>query len=87
MILRVKDKDRARPFRTPLLFVVAPLAILGCVVLFMSLNIESQLVFAVWAVVGLIFYFLYGRRNSNLARGIIDVVDDPAMQPETARDL
>src|SRR3569833_617526 len=87
MILRVKDKDRARPFRTPLLWVVAPAAIIGCVVLFMSLNIESQLVFLVWAVVGLIFYFLYGYRNSNVARGIIDVVDDPAMQPETARDL
>ena len=87
MILRVKDKDRARPFRTPFLFVVAPLAILGCVVLFMSLNIESQLVFLVWAVVGLLFYFLYGYRHSNVARGIVDVVDDPAMQPETARDL
>ena len=87
MILRVKDKDRARPFRTPLLWVVAPAAIIGCVVLFMSLNIESQLVFLVWAVVGLIFYFLYGYRNSNVARGIIDVVDDPAMIPEVAKDL
>jgi APA family basic amino acid/polyamine antiporter len=87
MILRVKDKDRVRPFRTPLLFVVAPLAIIGCVVLFMSLNIESQMVFLVWALIGLVFYFLYGYRHSNVARGITDIVDDPAMQPETARDL
>ena len=87
LILRVKDKGRARPFRTPLLWVVAPAAIIGCVVLFMSLNKESKYVFFGWAAVGLIFYLLYGYRNSNVARGIVDVVDDPAMQPETARDL
>ncbi|MDB5709751.1 MAG: amino acid permease [Sphingomonas bacterium] len=87
MILRVKDKDRVRPFRTPFLFVVAPLAIIGCVVLFMSLNIESQMVFLVWGVIGLVFYFLYGYRHSNVARGITDVVDDPAMMPEIAKDL
>jgi len=87
MILRITDKNRHRPFRTPLIWVLAPLSIFGCIVLFVSLNIESQMVFLVWAVIGLVFYFLYGYRHSNVARGITDVVDDPAMIPEIAKDL
>jgi APA family basic amino acid/polyamine antiporter len=87
MILRIKDKSRPRPFRTPLLFVVAPLSIFGCIVLFISLNRASQLVFLVWGVVGLVFYFLYGYRKSHVGRGIVEVVDDPSMLPETARPL
>ena len=83
MILRAKDKTRARPFRTPAIWVVAPLSIIGCLVLFVSLNRESQLVFFTWAVVGLIFYFLYGYRKSHVARGIIEV-PEPEAYEETA---
>ncbi|HEX4738983.1 MAG TPA: amino acid permease [Allosphingosinicella sp.] len=80
MILRVKDKNRVRPFRTPALWVIAPLSILGCVVLFVSLNRASQMVFLVWAVVGLIFYFLYGYRKSHVGRGIVDVPEPEAYE-------
>src|SRR6476646_9363043 len=52
MVLRFTDPGRVRPFRTPLLFVVAPASILGCLLLFFSLNIESKTLFAVWAVIG-----------------------------------
>jgi APA family basic amino acid/polyamine antiporter len=34
MILRVKDKQRRRPFRTPAVWVVGPLAVAGCLGLF-----------------------------------------------------
>ena len=81
MILRLTDKDRIRPFRAPLLFVVAPLSIAGCAVLFLSLGIQSKMLFLVWTLIGLAIYFSYGYRHSNVARGIVDVVDDPAMQP------
>jgi APA family basic amino acid/polyamine antiporter len=73
MVLRLTDPGRARPFRTPLLFVVAPLSIVGCLLLFFSLNIESKTLFAVWAVIGLVFYFLYGYRHSHVARGVVEV--------------
>jgi basic amino acid/polyamine antiporter, APA family len=75
MILRVSDPTRVRPFRTPLLFVVAPLSILGCAVLFLSLNKESKEVFFAWTAIGLVFYFLYGYRHSNVARGVLEVDD------------
>ena len=79
MILRRKDPGRARPFRTPAIYLVAPLSIAGCVLLFLNLNVESKLLFATWTVVGLIIYFLYGYRHSNVARGIVEV---PEVSPE-----
>ncbi|MBW8881641.1 MAG: amino acid permease [Asticcacaulis sp.] len=57
MILRLTDKNRVRPFKTPLLFIVAPLSIAGCLLLFFSLDKTSWLVFGSWAVIGLVFYF------------------------------
>ncbi|MEA3033530.1 MAG: basic amino acid/polyamine antiporter, family [Sphingomonadales bacterium] len=79
MVLRFTDPGRVRPFRTPLLFVVAPLSILGCLLLFFSLNIESKTIFAVWTGIGLLFYFLYGYRHSHVARGVVEV---PELSPD-----
>src|SRR3954471_24543906 len=79
MILRVKDPARPRPFRTPALFVVAPLSIAGCALLFLSLGIESKLLFVSWTVIGLVIYFLYGYRNSHVARGVTEV---PELAPD-----
>ena len=75
MILRFTDKNRRRPFRTPLLFVVAPLSIVGCSVLFLSLGIQSKLLFAGWTGLGLILYFCYGFWRSNVRHGFIEHVD------------
>jgi APA family basic amino acid/polyamine antiporter len=79
MILRRKDPNRVRPFRTPALYIVAPISIAGCVLLFINLNNESKLLFATWTVIGLIFYFLYGYRHSHVARGVTEV---PELAPE-----
>src|SRR3954452_16113898 len=65
MVLRFTDPGRPRPFRTPFLFVVAPASILGCLLLFFSLGIESKELFAAWTLIGLAFYFLYGYRHSH----------------------
>jgi APA family basic amino acid/polyamine antiporter len=70
MILRVKDKHRARPFKTPAVWLVAPLAVAGCVVLFLFLPPHAKLVFPIWGAIGLVFYFLYGYRKSHVALGI-----------------
>jgi APA family basic amino acid/polyamine antiporter len=75
MILRFTDKTRKRPFRTPLLFVVAPLSIFGCVVLFLSLGIQSKLLFFIWSAIGLVLYFCYGFWKSNIRRGVVETVD------------
>jgi APA family basic amino acid/polyamine antiporter len=79
MILRRTDPGRKRPFRTPAVMVVAPLAAAGCVYLFCSLSAETQLFFFGWAAVGLVVYFLYGFRKSQVARGVV-------LTPELAAD-
>lgn len=72
MILRVRDKHRYRPFKTPAVWLVGPLAMAGCITLFMFLPPDAKLVFPVWGAVGLTFYFLYGFRKSHVARGLYD---------------
>jgi APA family basic amino acid/polyamine antiporter len=54
MVLRRTDAGRKRPFRTPAVYVVAPLAAAGCVFLFFSLSKETQLLFVGWAAIGLV---------------------------------
>ena len=73
MILRVTQPNRHRPFRTPLIWVIAPLAVIGTLGLFFNLPTESQLVLPIWGAIGLVVYFAYGYRKSHVGRGLIEV--------------
>ena len=84
MMLRRKDPDRRRPFRTPVVWVTAPLAAFGCLGLFAFLPPTAKLVFLGWGALGLVIYFLYGRRQSNVARGVVDA-GDPTPVPASAK--
>ncbi|MCC4596184.1 amino acid permease [Xanthomonas campestris pv. phormiicola] len=66
LVLRVREPGRERKFRTPLAWVVAPLAIGGCLYLFWSLPHTTQKWFALWNAIGVVAYLLYGRRHSLL---------------------
>lgn len=78
MVLRVKDPHRPRPFRMAGVWIVAPLALAGCVFLYVNLPIEAILVLPGWGVIGVAIYFLYSRSRSHLGRGIVEVVDEVA---------
>ncbi len=84
MVLRKTDPNRVRPFRTPMVYVVAPLAILGCLYLFFKLDMKSIYLFMIWAFIGLVVYFIYSRSRSHVGRGIIDVHEDDADAPPTS---
>ena len=82
LILRRTDPKRHRPFRTPAVALVAPLAMAGCVYLFFSLSGYTLALFVGWAVIGLIVYFTYSRSHSHVGRGTVEVhEDDPDMPP------
>jgi APA family basic amino acid/polyamine antiporter len=81
LILRIKDPGRHRPFRTPLVWIVAPLAILGTFGLYVNLPFDAKMVLPVWGAVGLVLYFLYGYRKSHVGRGIVDVHEDDSDAP------
>jgi APA family basic amino acid/polyamine antiporter len=68
MILRVQQPDRPRPFRTPFVWVVAPLAVMGCLLLFLNLSMYTISMFLGWTVIGLLVYYAYGHRHSHLAK-------------------
>jgi len=68
-VLRVKNPDAVRPFKTPLVPLVPILGILVCSAMIISLGEETLLSAAVWMVVGLFIYFLYSKKNSNLRNG------------------
>ncbi|HEU0310471.1 MAG TPA: amino acid permease [Sphingomicrobium sp.] len=83
MMLRRTDPGRKRPFRTPAVMVVGPLAIIGCAYLFYSLDLYTQTLFVAWAAVGLVVYFLYSRKRSHVGRGIVEVHELAAEAPAT----
>ncbi|GAO39999.1 putative amino acid transporter [Sphingomonas changbaiensis NBRC 104936] len=85
MVLRRRDPARHRPFRTPAVNIVAPLAIIGCIGLYLNLPTLAKLVLIVWGAVGLVIYFAYSRSRSHVGRGIVEVDSDPNLQPELAQ--
>ncbi len=88
MVIRRTDPGRDRPFRTPALFLTAPLAIVGCIYLFFKLDVKSQMLFAIWAVVGLVVYFTYSRKRSHVGLGKMEVhEDDPDAPPQPVPPL
>jgi APA family basic amino acid/polyamine antiporter len=66
VILRRRDPDRPRPFRTPAIWLLGPLALGSCAFLFLSLSTRTKVMFACWTVAGLVVYALYGYRKSPL---------------------
>ncbi|HET7585971.1 MAG TPA: amino acid permease [Gemmatimonadaceae bacterium] len=78
LVLRHQEPDRARPFRAPLIWIVAPLGIAGCAFLIKGLPPEAWVRFAVWLAIGLALYFVYGYRHSTLRRNSapVPVVED-----------
>jgi APA family basic amino acid/polyamine antiporter len=82
LVLRKRDPGRKRPFRTPFAWIVCPLAILGCLLLFLNLSVYTIGMFVGWAVIGLIVYAVYGYRHSDMARGITGPEGGPKIDPE-----
>lgn len=66
MVLRRREPDRPRVFKTPVWWLVGPLGIVGCLYLFTSLPSITILLFFVWNALGIGVYFLFARRGSVL---------------------
>lgn len=63
-IMRVKQPNVTRPFKTPLVPVVSTLGVLICMAMIISLDSTTQLTALAWMGIGLIIYFAYSRFHS-----------------------
>ena len=66
IVLRKRRPDLKRTFKCPGVPVIPALAILFCTFLIYKLPVITHWRFVIWIVVGLIVYFLYGRKHSAL---------------------
>jgi len=67
IVLRRRQPERRRSFRVPLVPWLPLFSIACCAVLMTGLPLETWLRFFVWLIVGLVLYFLFGKRHSELA--------------------
>jgi APA family basic amino acid/polyamine antiporter len=61
LVLRRRQPDAPRLYRTPAAWVVGPFAILGCLYLLANLQLKTQIFFAIWNAIGLGCYFAWRR--------------------------
>jgi len=69
LVLRAREPERPRPFRVPFSPWVPLAGMVACLYLMMGLPTAAWVRFAVWLVVGLGVYFLFGFRKSRLGAG------------------
>jgi APA family basic amino acid/polyamine antiporter len=67
-ILRKREPNLERPYKTPMLPVVATLGMGFNLFLMRYVREDTWIAFICWGALGIIVYFLYGRNRSNLAR-------------------
>jgi len=75
MVLRKKDPNLPRPFKTPLVPLVPILGIIICGAMIVSLDTTTQLAALAWMIIGLVIYFTYSKKNSKLG-SIGDILPD-----------
>jgi len=68
LVLRIREPDLPRKFKTPYVKIVAPLGALSSLGLMLSLPLMTWLRLVVWLVIGLVIYFSYGIKRSKLAQ-------------------
>jgi APA family basic amino acid/polyamine antiporter len=67
LVLRIREPNLPRPFKTPFVWFVAPMGALSAAYLMAYLDKETWIRLVVWLVIGLVIYFTYGRTHSVLA--------------------
>jgi APA family basic amino acid/polyamine antiporter len=68
LVLRIREPNLPRVFKTPAVWVVAPLGAFSALYLMSSLPWRTWERLLIWLGIGLLIYFLYGIRKSKLAQ-------------------
>jgi APA family basic amino acid/polyamine antiporter len=68
MILRYKKPELDRPYKTPAVYLVGTLGVCFNIFLMTQVRAATWNFFLIWGTLGVIVYFIYGKRNSNLEK-------------------
>lgn len=66
IILRKKEPNMVREFKTPLVPFVPILGIIVCLAMMYGLGLTNWIRLFVWMAIGIVFYFSYGKKHSRL---------------------
>lgn len=84
LLLRFQRPDAERPFRCPLIYVVAPAGILVNVTMMLFLPIETWWRLVIWLAFGLVCYFAYGYWHSTLGQSLWRELQVHGLSPSDA---
>jgi APA family basic amino acid/polyamine antiporter len=77
LVLRIQRPNVKRPFRCPVIWIVAPLGMIVnfSITLFLPVDTWARLV--IWLAIGMVIYFAYSRRHSHLTRHLLHEIQTP----------
>jgi len=68
LVLRVREPNLPRAFKTPWVWFVAPMGVISALYLMASLPWRTWERLLIWFGIGIVIYFAYGVRKSKLAK-------------------
>lgn len=71
IVLRKTKPNIARPFRAPLVPFLPIVSIISCMYLAFNLSQVTLISFGVWIMVGILIYFVYARKHSNVRKQLM----------------
>jgi APA family basic amino acid/polyamine antiporter len=77
LMLRIQRPDAKRPFRCPVIWIVAPLGVVVNFAMMLFLPVDTWLRLVVWLLIGLTIYFLYSHRHSHLVKNLTHEIQMP----------
>jgi APA family basic amino acid/polyamine antiporter len=77
LILRIRQPELPRAFKTPVIWVTAPLGAISALYLMAGLPKETWERLVIWFVIGIVIYFGYSIRHSKLNAPSTDRVPPP----------
>ncbi len=76
-ILRFQRPAAERPFRCPIISIVAPAGIFINVLMMLFLPVDSWIRLLAWLALGMVIYFTYSQRHSHLAKHLMQEIGMP----------
>lgn len=68
LILRKTNPEINRPFKTPMVWVTAPLGAFACIFVMYGLPLDTWARLFIWLIVGIVIYFSYSYKNSKIRK-------------------